>query len=479
MKKIILLTLFLPIFLCLSACSHSKVTKKPSAKSNANQIKLTNFNINKTHEYVLNNGLRLLVTPDKRAPVVIAQVWYKIGAIYEPKGLTGISHMLEHMMFKGTAKFKPGEIEEIVLNNGGKQNAFTNHDYTAYYQYWGNDQLEKSFEIESERMTNLKLDQALFDKEKQVVMEERRMRVEDNPQSYAYEQLIDLANKPNPNHHPVIGWMSDIKAYQLADLADWYRNYYAPNNATIVIVGDVNPNEVYRLVKKYFNHIPPSKHIPKQPKQKNLTNSGYKHLNVYRKNVSIPTLLMAYNVPSIITAKQSWEPYALIVLDSIIADNNSSRLRKNLTRDKQITTHISSGYNPFSISPTLLTIIALPNHGIDTQQLEQTIIQELNKIKHNGITQKELKRIQQNVIASKIYSLDSIPSQANILGTFISIGLDKDMTRNYLNKILAVTPKQVSKVAQKYINNKNLTVITLLPEIKESKSTDNYNQIGK
>jgi zinc protease len=458
MNKIFNLTFLLCTALFVFSCSTNNTQK------DSNQDIKNKDVVNKTYEYHLENGLTLLVTPDHRAPVVISQVWYKIGSIYEPKGLTGISHMLEHMMFKGTTKFKPGEIEEIVLNNGGQQNAFTSHDYTAYYQYWGADKLEESFDIESSRMSDLTLNENLFIKEKEVVKEERRMRIEDNPQGYAYETLIDLAYNPNPMHHPVIGWMNDIEDYKLADLDKWYTSYYAPNNATIIVVGDVNPENVYNLVSKYFSHIPSSNKIPTKPKKINLINSGYKNKKIERPNVQVPTLLMAYTTPSLITAKDKWEPYALAVLDTIIADTNSSRLRKELVRKDELAISISSNYDPFSISQSLLTITALPNNGVKPQELQEKIIIQLNDIKKTGITQKELTRIKNTIIADKVYALDSIPTQANMLGSVVSIGLPKNTIEEYLSALTKVTASQVKEVANKYLNTDNLTVVELYHE---------------
>jgi len=471
MKKIISLGLsVITLSILLSGCSQHETKNK--ASSNVTSQNNKRISISKTYEYHLKNGLTLLVTPDNRAPVVISQIWYKIGSIHEPEGLTGISHMLEHMMFKGTTKYELGMIEDIVLNNGGQQNAFTSHDYTAYYQYWGNDKLEKSFQIESSRMSDLILDQALFDKEKQVVMEERRMRIEDNPSSYAYEELVSLANNPNPIHHPVIGWMDDIKTYKLSDLDEWYSSYYAPNNATIVVVGDIKPKEVYSLVKKYFSRIKPSSEIPHLAAQKNLISSGKKQLIVRRPNVQVPILFMSYNVPSVTTATQSWEPYALMVLDSIVADNPSSRLSKELVREKELATSISSSYNPFSISQSMFTLIAIPKHDTDVNNLENSIEEQLELIKKSGITKIELEREKRNMIADKVYSLDSIPGQATMLGSFVSIGMKKEDTQQYLNKILAVTAAQVNYVARQYIQDNNLTVVTLLPEKSPKLSLD-------
>ena len=209
------------------------------------------------HEYHLKNGLTLLVKEDHRAPVVISEIWYKVGSSYEPNGTTGISHALEHMMFRGTGKFGPGVLEKIVSENGGEQNAFTDSDFTAYYQKFSVDKLAVSFELEADRMRNLLLRPQDFLKEIQVVMEERRMRVDDNPQEILLERLNAAAFVASPYHHPVIGWKNDLQNMTVEDLRKWYQTWYAPNNAILVVVGDVNPNLVYQLAQTYFSNLKP------------------------------------------------------------------------------------------------------------------------------------------------------------------------------------------------------------------------------
>ncbi|HDJ86948.1 MAG TPA: insulinase family protein, partial [Chromatiales bacterium] len=213
------------------------------------------------HEYRLDNGLRVLVKEDHRAPVVVSQVWYKVGSGDEHGGITGISHALEHMMFQGTAKHPAGEFSRIVAANGGRENAFTGRDYTAYFQLLAKDRLPVSFELESDRMRNLSLKEADFRKEIQVVMEERRLRTDDNPQALTYERFNAAAFVSSPYHHPVIGWMDDLRNLKIGDLRAWYRRWYAPNNATLVVVGDVDPQAVLRLAERYFGPLPAGRPI--------------------------------------------------------------------------------------------------------------------------------------------------------------------------------------------------------------------------
>ena len=221
---------------------------------------------NGVHEYQLENGLKLIVKEDHRAPVMVSQVWYKVGASYEPDGITGVSHVLEHMMFKGTKTHPPGEFSRIIAENGGRENAFTSQDYTTYFQRMEASRLPISFELEADRMRRLQLQEEEFQKELRVVMEERRLRTDDKPTALTYEQFIATAYTASSYRSPTIGWMDDLENMTLTDLADWYRRWYAPNNATVVVVGDVDPDEVLRLARVYFGPLKPEKIEPPKPR---------------------------------------------------------------------------------------------------------------------------------------------------------------------------------------------------------------------
>ncbi|MCF6776988.1 insulinase family protein [Thiotrichales bacterium 19X7-9] len=448
-----------------SALTLSLLSMASSYADSAKEITLPEGN--PVYEYTLDNGLKIIVKPDHRAPVVLSQIWYRVGSTYEPNGITGISHMLEHMMFKGTATFKPGDIDKLVEENGGQQNAFTSYDYTAYYQYWGKDNLKLSFKIESDRMHQLQLDQQLFNNEKQVVLEERNMRTEDNPIGYAFERHMAAANLSNPRHHPIIGWRGDIEQYQLNDLDNWYKQWYAPNNATLVVVGDVDPESVYKDAKYYFNDIPKST-LPETKTHYVQPASGIQRIEVKRPKVEVPTIIIGYNTPSIKTAEHDWEPYALMVLDSILGGNASSRLQSNLVRKKEVATTVSSEYEPFALNGTQLIVFALPTPNFTLELLEKGILSQIETLKTDRISDTELQRVKVNVLASKIYSMDSLNSQAFLLGSFASIGLNPNQAQNYLKYLLEVTPEQIQQVANKYLTEDNM-VVTYLKQ-KESKS---------
>ncbi|MEQ8938727.1 MAG: pitrilysin family protein, partial [Gammaproteobacteria bacterium] len=304
----------------------------------------------KVHEYELDNGLKLLVKEDHRAPVVVSQVWYKVGGSYEYDGITGISHALEHMMFKGTEEYAPGEFSRIISENGGRDNAFTGPDYTAYFQTLEKSRLEISFKLESDRMRNLTLPKEEFLKEIEVVKEERRWRTEDNPQSYVYEVAMATAYQTSPYRFPVIGWMHDLDSMTIEDLEDWYKRFYAPNNAIVVVAGDVKPDEVYQLAREYFGPLPKGQPIT-LPADREIPQQGIKRVTVKRQ-AELPYLLMAYKVPtenpeslqSVENKDWNWEPYALEVLAGILDGGNSARFSSRLVRGSEVAASASVSY---------------------------------------------------------------------------------------------------------------------------------------
>ena len=267
------------------------------------------------HEYKLDNGMKVLVKEDHRAPVVVSQIWYKVGASYEHNGITGVSHVLEHMMFKGTPKYPAGEFSRVIAENGGRENAFTGRDFTAYFQQLEKSRLPISFEMEADRMRNLTLPLDHFKKERDVVKEERRMRYEDKPRSLTHEQFMATAFTSSPYHHPIIGWMNDLDNMTVEDLSDWYKKWYAPDNATLVVVGDVKADEVFALAKQHFAAIPPGK-VPTIKPRVEPAQLGERRITV-RKPAKLPYMVMGYKVPVLRNAEQEWEIYALEVLAGI------------------------------------------------------------------------------------------------------------------------------------------------------------------
>lgn len=414
-----------------------------------------------TQEYVLDNGLKLIVREDHRAPIVISQIWYKVGSSYESSGTTGISHALEHMMFKGTARFPAGQFSKLIAENGGNQNAFTSYDYTAFYQQIDPRKLEICFELEADRMRNLSLSAAEFAKEINVVQEERRLRIEDNPEALAKERFFAAAYLNNPHQHPVIGWMSDVLSLKIEDLRKWYQTWYAPNNAILVVVGDVKPDEILALAKKYFGNIPRAD-IPKIKLHREVPPLGEKRIEV-KLPAATPYLFMGYQTPNIATAEESWEPYALSVLLMALDGGNSSRFTQHLIRGNAVAADISTWYNPFQLFPGLITFFGTPASTHTLEDLEQGFQNEIEALKTQLIQEKELQRIKTQVIAEHIYAKDSLAAQANELGSFEAANLSWRLTDAYVEQIQAITAKQVQSVAIKYLRPERKTVAYLIP----------------
>lgn len=413
------------------------------------------------HEYLLDNGLKLIVKEDHRAPVVIAQVWYKVGSSYEHNGITGVSHVLEHMMFKGTENYAPGEFSRIISENGGRENAFTGRDYTAYFQQLEKSRLEVSFKMESDRMRNLKLLDEEFAKEVQVVMEERRLRTEDNPHSLTYEQFASTAFVNNPYGNPVVGWMNDLENMNNDDLRKWYEMWYAPNNATLVVVGDVDPDAVHELAKKYYGVHKRGEVATIKPRVE-ASQKGEKRLLV-KAPAELPYLLMGYKVPTL-TPEDSWEPYAIEVLAAVLDGGQSARFEKQLVRDKQIASSIGTSYGMAGMHDDMLNFSGTPAQGHTVEDLEIAIREQVQRLHHELVSEDELARIKAQVVATDVYQRDSVYYQAMQIGTLETVGLSWKMLDQYVDRIRAITPEQIQQVAKKYLVDDNLTVANLIPQ---------------
>jgi zinc protease len=415
------------------------------------------------YEKVLDNGLKVVVRPDHRAPVVVSQIWYKVGSSYEPEGLTGISHVLEHMMFKGTEKHGPNEFSRIIAENGGRENAFTGRDYTAYFQQLEKSRLPIAFELEADRMRNLVLDEKEVAKETQVVMEERRLRTEDQPESLTFERFMATAYTVHPYHHPVIGWMDDLKRITPAELRRWYERWYAPNNATLVVVGDVEPDAVFDLAQKYFGPLTPSTLDPDSPPAEPVQTET-REVRVAAP-AEVPYLLMGFHVPVLTSSDvPDWEPYALEVLANILDGGNSARLTRDLVRGSQLAAAAGAGYDLTARSPVLFMIDANPANGHTVEQVKAAVLEEIGKLQRAPVTDEELARVKAQAVAGNVFERDSVFYQAMKLGQYETVGLDWQSVDDYVERVRAVTARQVQQVAQKYLNEDNMTVAVLDPQ---------------
>lgn len=416
----------------------------------------------KVFEHTLANGLKVIVKEDHRAPVVVQQVWYHAGSMDERSGKTGIAHVLEHMMFKGTRKVSVGEFSKRISAAGGRENAFTSLDYTAYFQQLHKSKLPLAMELEADRMHNLNLSAKEFSKEIRVVMEERRMRTDDDPHALLQEKMMAVIYQEHPYHHPIIGWMSDLEALGVDDARQWYQSWYAPNNATLVIAGDVKADEVFALAKRYYGAIPriiqPPRRTLTEPPQ-----AGIKRL-VVKAPAELPLVVMSYHAPTLQKPDQDWKPYALEILAGVLDGNESARLNKHLVREQQIASSASASYDSTSRGPGLFFLEATPSAGKTAADAEAALRSEIALLLKEGVSAEELRRVKAQVTAGEVYKRDSVFYQAMQIGQMESIGLGHRAIPVMLERLQTVTAEQVRQVAEEFINDDSLTVAVLDPQ---------------
>ena len=420
-----------------------------------------------THEFNLSNGLKLIVREDHRAPTVAHMVWYRAGSMDETNGRTGVAHVLEHMMFKGTKKVKSGEFSRLVAAVGGRENAFTSRDYTAYFQQIEKSKLEEVIKLEADRMSNLSFDDAEFDKEIQVIMEERRLRTEDNPSSLLNESLMATAFISSPYRHPIIGWMNDLMNMKASDARDWYRSWYAPNNATVVISGDVDPQNILKLVQKYYGVIAPQE-LPVRKPQIEPPQRGIKQVQV-KAPADSAQIAMAWKVPRLEPGKlDDPEPYALELLTAVLDGYDNARLNRVLVKQEKVVNDVGVGYDMISRGPELFLINATMAKGKTVAQAQASIRKALEEHKQNGILESELKRIKVRILSNQIYKRDSIFGQAMEIGSNEMAGFSWKDIDYMLEKMQTITPAQLQAVAKKYLIDDGLTVAVLDPQPRKA-----------
>lgn len=412
-------------------------------------------------ESVLANGMKVVVKPDRRAPVVVSQVWYRAGSMDESYGVTGVAHVLEHMMFKGTREVPAGEFSKRIAAVGGRENAFTTRDHTAYFQTLRKEELGLAMKLEADRMANLTIAPEEFAKEIQVVMEERRLRTEDNPQSLLYEKLMAAAYRTHPYRHPVIGWMDDLKSMTVEDASHWYRTWYAPNNATLVVVGDVTPEEVFGLAEKYYGPIP-ARPLPARKSMREPDPDGATRI-VLRAPAKLSEVALTWAVPRLANPVEDWEPYALEVLAGVLDGHGSARLPQSLVKSQRTADEVGAGYDPVSRGPALFMVGATPSEGISVDRVVAGIKAELDKIKDAGVDETELRRVKAQVLSAQVYQRDSLFYQGMLIGEWDSAGLDYRARDARLERIRQVTADQVRDVARRYLTDDRLTLAQLDP----------------
>ena len=421
--------------------------------------------------HTLDNGLKVVVKEDHRAPVATSQVWYKVGSAQEYGGITGVSHILEHMMFKGTPSYPAGQFSQILASVGARDNAFTGKDYTAYFQLMAVSHLETSFQLESDRMAHLTLDAAEFAKEIEVVKEERRLRTEDNPNALTYEQFMATAFNSSAYHNPIVGWMNDLDNMQVEDLRLWYERYYAPNNATLVVVGDVDPKQVFSLAEQYYGQLPAREFNYHKPRIE-APQVGQRRVEI-KAIAKLSYLLMGYKVPVLNTIEDRSEAYALTVLAGILDGGRSSRLSKNLVRGQEIAAGAGAGYNLYSAQDSLFLFDGTPRSGVSVDQLQAAIEAQIEELKNELVTAAELQRVKAQVVANETYQLDSVQRQAYVLGSLETVGLGWQSMQQYSSEINKVDAEAVRAVARKYLIEDSQTIAVLIPVSEQPELAEN------
>jgi len=413
-------------------------------------------------EHRLSNGLRIVVKTDRRAPVAVVMAWYRVGSIDEVNGVTGVAHVLEHMMFKGTPNLQPGEYSRLIAAAGGRDNAFTANDFTGYFAMLQKSQLELALRLEADRMANLTLSPEEFSKEIKVVMEERRLRTDDRPRSLVYEQLMATALTAHPYRNPIIGWMNDLENMRVEDAKEFYQRWYAPNNVVLVVVGDVDPREVFALSEKYFGAIP-SRPLPARKPQDEPPQLGVKRVTV-KAPAELPYVMMTFRVPVLRDPETDWEPYALRMLAAVLSGNDAARLPRTLVKEQRIASSAGASYDGIARGPDFFYLSGSPVSGRTAAEVEQGLRREMAKIMEEGVTQEELDRVKAQAIAAEVYQRDSMFFQARVIGVLEMTGLSHRSLDVQLKKLREVTPDQVREVARKYFREDALTIATLDPQ---------------
>lgn len=417
-------------------------------------------------DYRLENGLRVIIKP-QQSPLAITQIWYDVGSNDEPVGVGGISHFLEHMMFKESSGIDGAIYDKVVSHFGGSRNAYTSSDITSYYQLLPANQYPLGLEIESNRMRGLVFDQAKFDKEKEVVKEERRQRTDDNPLAKAHEEFAPKLFPDNPNARPIIGYMHEIDGITLPQMQKWYDTYYHPNHATLVIVGGVKVDEAKAWVEKYFAHIPKQSLNDKAPTPKpdlrQKSHRGYQEF-VSPQKVTVPSLVIAYNVPTLDTAKDENEAYALGLFADLADAGKSSHFSKNLVRGKELLNGISVSYRFYGRGDDVFYISATPRDGVSLEQAKTAILDELHTLMTKPISDNDLKKVQVSLNASLILQNDSVASQAGSLGTLATLGLPLDSFEKLPTKLQSISKDKIQTTAKKYLSEENMSVMFILPQ---------------
>jgi zinc protease len=422
-------------------------------------------------QFTLANGLTLIVRPDRRAPTVVQMLWVRVGAMDEVDGTTGVAHALEHMMFKGTPDIKAGEFSRRVAAMGGMDNAFTTRDATAYHMQIPARRLETAMQLEADRFARNQWDDDEFKREIEVIKEERRQRTEESPRARMFEALNAMVYQASPYRRPVIGWMSDIEAMTPDDARAFYRRWYVPANAALVIAGDVDVAQVRALAEKHFGGLPAAA-VPARKPREEPAQAGPRRLE-YRAVADQALVALAYKVPQWRGAETDNETdrdaLALTVLSAVLDGYDGARLDRALvqgvgTGGKRLADSAGSSYGLMGRGPQLFMLTAVPSKGVTTEMASAALKAEVDRIAREGIQEAELQRVKTQWTAGEIYKLDSVANQARELGSYWINGMGLDAGERLMARLRGVTAAQVQSVAQRYFSDEQLTTGVLVPD---------------
>lgn len=421
----------------------------------------------KAEQFFLKNGLQVIVINNSKVPAVSHMVWYRVGAIDEPRGKSGLAHFLEHMMFKGTKKFSDGQFSSMIAKAGGNDNAFTSNDYTAYYQNISRNKLNLAMELEADRMQNLIMKKEDAATEIQVILEERRSRTDNDPMALLGEQMRKALFLNEPYGTPLIGWSEEIAALTHEDAIEFYKQHYMPNNAILIVSGDITKDELLPLAEKYYGKIKPGK-APKRLHLQEPEHNAQRQVILRHREVKKPQWVRYYLAPSASDKENSKLNYALSILSYILGESDASRLYKKLILDKNIASSVGSYYDNLSLGSSYFGFSVTPNSDNNLTDIEQSIEEEISDIIKNGVTQDQLNRAKQNIISSLIYTHEDLKTLAYVYGQVVASGLDIEFVNNWDKNIANVTNDDIKQAAL-YVFKPEKSVTGNLYPLKQDK----------
>ncbi|WP_405048445.1 M16 family metallopeptidase [Rhodoferax sp.] len=437
-----------------------------NAVSEALSVRAAALDATRAQQFTLANGMTLIVKPDRRSPTAVQMLWVRVGAMDEVDGTSGVAHVLEHMMFKGTPSVPAGEFSRRVAALGGRDNAFTSRDYTGFYQMVPARRLEDVMRLESDRFAHNQWSDDVFKKELEVVKEERRLRTEDNPLALMNEALNAAVFEASPYRRPIVGWMSDLDALTPADARAFYQRWYVPANAAVVVAGDVDVAKVRALAEKYYGRLP-ARPVPDRKPRTEPVQVGIKRI-VFKAAAEQANVALAFKVPSLqwqAGSQGDTDALALTVLAAVLDGYQGARLERALTQGPDhVADNAGADNGLWGRGPQLFMLMGVPTQGKTADQVEQALRAQVQRVATEGITEAELARVKTQWVASEVYKLDSLFNQARELGKQWVQGLPVDAGEQLVQRLRAVTADQVKAVAAKYFGDDQLTVAQLVPQ---------------